>query len=55
MGYPRKGAEDTYRRIRNAEYKRWQAAPCIKITPKTFGIGWKMPIGNKYREESFRD
>lgn len=49
MGYPKKVVEDTYRRIRNAEYKRWQATPCIKITPKAFGIGWKMPIVNKYR------
>jgi len=32
-----------------AEYKRWQSAPCIKITPKAFGIGWKMPIVNKHK------
>jgi NAD+ synthase (glutamine-hydrolysing) len=49
MGYPQEIVEDTYRRVRNAEYKRWQAAPCIKITPKAFGIGWKMPIVNDYR------
>lgn len=49
MGYPEDIVEDTYRRIRRAEYKRWQAPPCIKITPKAFGIGWKMPIVNKYR------
>jgi hypothetical protein len=49
MGYPKEVVEDTYRRIRNAEYKRWQATPCIKITPKAFGIGWKMPIVNKYK------
>jgi len=48
MGYPREVVEDTYRRIRNAEYKRWQATPCIKITRKAFGIGWKMPIVNRY-------
>jgi len=49
MGYPRDVVEDTYRRIRNAEYKRRQAVPCIKITQKAFGIGWKMPIVNKYQ------
>jgi len=49
MGYPKEVVEDTYRRIRNAEYKRWQAAPCIKITRKAFGIGWKMPIVNRYK------
>ena len=45
---PREAVEDTYRRVRNSEYKRRQATPCIKITPKAFGIGWKMPITNKY-------
>jgi NAD+ synthase (glutamine-hydrolysing) len=49
MGYPKEVVEDTYKRIRNSEYKRWQATPCIKITPKAFGIGWKMPIVNMYR------
>jgi len=49
MGYPKEAVEDTYARVRNAEYKRRQAAPCVKITPKAFGIGWKMPIVNKYR------
>jgi len=51
MGYPREVVEDTYKRIRKAEYKRRQAAPSIKITPKAFGIGWKMPIVNKYQEK----
>jgi NAD+ synthase (glutamine-hydrolysing) len=49
MGYPEEVVEDTFRRIRDAEYKRWQAVPCIKITRKAFGIGWKMPIVNKFR------
>ena len=49
MGYPKEAVEDTYRRVRNAEYKRRQATPCIKITPKAFGIGWKMPMTNKYK------
>ncbi len=49
MGYPKGVVEDTYRRVRNAEYKRRQAVPCIKITQKAFGIGWKMPIVNKYK------
>jgi NAD+ synthase (glutamine-hydrolysing) len=49
MGYPQEAVEDTYSRIRNAEYKRRQATPSIKITPKAFGIGWKMPMVNKYK------
>jgi NAD+ synthase (glutamine-hydrolysing) len=49
MGYPKEAVEDTYRRVRASEYKRRQATPCIKITPKAFGIGWKMPMVNKYK------
>jgi NAD+ synthase (glutamine-hydrolysing) len=50
MGFPEEVVEDVYSRFRNAEYKRWQAPPAIKITKKAFGMGWKMPIVNKYRE-----
>jgi NAD+ synthase (glutamine-hydrolysing) len=32
------------------EYKRRQAAPGIKITPKAFGRDRRMPITNLYRE-----
>lgn len=47
-GYPKEVVQDTLRRIRGAEYKRRQAAPVIKITKKAFGLGWKMPIVNKF-------
>ncbi|MFW9909057.1 MAG: NAD+ synthase [Candidatus Thorarchaeota archaeon] len=50
MGYPADIVEDVYRRVRLSEYKRWQAPPCIRITKKSFGIGWKMPIVNHFRE-----
>jgi len=49
LGYPKQAVEDTYRRVRNSEYKRRQATPSIKITPKAFGIGWKMSMVNKYK------
>jgi NAD+ synthase (glutamine-hydrolysing) len=32
------------------EYKRRQAPPGIKITPRAFGKDWRLPITNKYRE-----
>jgi NAD+ synthase (glutamine-hydrolysing) len=47
-GYPSDVVDDVYARIRRSEYKRWQAPPCIKITQKAFGMGWKMPIVNHY-------
>ena len=31
------------------EYKRRQAAPGVKITPRAFGKDRRMPITNKYR------
>jgi NAD+ synthetase len=35
---------DVIRRIDRNEYKRRQAAPCLKISPKAFGVGRRMPI-----------
>ena len=32
------------------EYKRRQAPPGIKITPRAFGKDWRFPITNKYKE-----
>ncbi len=43
--------EPTVRRIlklvRNAEFKRKQAAPGLKVTSRAFGVGWRMPIVRK--------
>jgi NAD+ synthase/NAD+ synthase (glutamine-hydrolysing) len=40
--------EPTVRRVlrlvRNAEFKRKQAAPVLKVTSRAFGTGWRMPI-----------
>ncbi len=33
-----------------SEYKRRQAPPGIKITPRAFGRDWRLPITNKYKE-----
>ena len=53
-GFPQQAVDDTLARLRNAEYKRRQAPPTIKITRKAFGLGWKMPIVNKFRQELIR-
>jgi len=29
---------------RTAEFKRKQAAPCLRVTDRAFGTGWRMPI-----------
>ncbi len=36
--------------VDRSEYKRRQAAPGIKITPRAFGKDWRLPITNKYKE-----
>ncbi len=39
------------RLIDQSEYKRRQAAPGLKVTSKAFGIGRRLPIVQRYREE----
>jgi NAD+ synthase (glutamine-hydrolysing) len=36
------------RRVDMNEYKRRQAAPGLKVTSLAFGIGWRMPIAQRY-------
>ena len=36
------------RRVDMNEYKRRQAAPGLRVTSLAFGIGWRMPIAQKY-------
>lgn len=48
LGYNEALVDNTLTRIKNAEYKRRQAPPTIKITKKAFGLGWKMPIVNRF-------
>ncbi len=40
----------TIRRVNDAEYKRQQAAPTLKVTAKAFGIGRRFPIAQKFFE-----
>lgn len=46
-GYDVKLVRDVIRMIERSEYKRQQAAPGIKITPKAFGFGRRFPIAQK--------
>jgi len=36
--------------VDRSEYKRRQAPPGIKITPRAFGRDWRLPITNRYKE-----
>lgn len=41
--------QDVIRRVHHNEYKRQQAAPNLKVTPKAFGVGRVFPIAHRYR------
>ncbi len=46
-GIDRPTAERLVRMIDNAEYKRRQAAPVLKVTGRAFGMGRRMPIAKR--------
>jgi NAD+ synthase (glutamine-hydrolysing) len=46
-GYNVQLVRDVIRMIERSEYKRQQAAPGLKITPKAFGFGRRFPIAQK--------
>jgi len=46
-GYDLQLVRDVIRMIERSEYKRQQAAPGLKITPKAFGVGRRFPIAQK--------
>jgi len=51
MGFDRDIVTRTARLVDRNEYKRRQAAPGIKITPRDFGRDRRLPITNKFKEE----
>jgi NAD+ synthase (glutamine-hydrolysing) len=48
-GLPAEAVDEVIALVDRAEYKRRQAPPGIKITPKAFGRDRRMPITNRYR------
>ena len=49
MGFERDVVEHVVTLVDRSEYKRRQAPPGIKITPRSFGRDRRMPITNRYR------
>ena len=43
-GFDAGTVQQVLRLVRNAEFKRKQAAPGLKVTDRAFGTGWRMPI-----------
>jgi NAD+ synthase (glutamine-hydrolysing) len=48
-GMPADVVDEVIRMVDRAEYKRRQAAPGIRITPKAFGRDRRLPITNRFR------
>jgi len=49
MGYDEATVQSVVRMIIRSEYKRRQAPPGVKITPRAFGRDWRLPIAHQYR------
>jgi NAD+ synthase (glutamine-hydrolysing) len=50
MGFERATVERVMRLVDTSEYKRRQAPPGVKITPRAFGRDRRLPIVNRYRD-----
>lgn len=50
MGFDRKTVERVMHLVDVSEYKRRQAPPGVKITPRAFGRDRRLPITNRYQE-----
>ncbi len=48
MGFDKNIVKWVIQAINRNEYKRLQSAPALKVTPKSFGVGRRMPIAAKY-------
>ncbi|TVQ17876.1 MAG: NAD+ synthase [Bacteroidetes bacterium] len=48
MGFDKKLIDRILKLVNTCEYKRYQTPPILRVSPKAFGMGRKMPIVAKY-------
>jgi len=48
MGFDKEIVQRALRMVNNSEFKRYQSAPVLRVSPKAFGMGRRMPIVGKY-------
>ena len=48
-GYPAPVVTDVINKVTFAEYKRRQAAPGLKVSPRAFGTGRRIPVAQRFR------
>jgi NAD+ synthase (glutamine-hydrolysing) len=51
-GFDRRMVEEVIRKVDLNEYKRRQAPPGVKITPRAFGRDRRLPLTNQYRRQA---
>jgi len=52
LGYRPEVVQDVINRIDRNEYKRKQAEPGLKVSSRAFGMGWRMPIAQRFQEKA---
>jgi len=52
-GHAEADVDRVLRMIRLSEYKRRQAAPGVRISPRAFGRDWRYPLTNRFVEQSY--
>ena len=48
MGFDKETVARVMRLVNTNEWKRYQSAPILRVSPKAFGMGRRMPIAGKY-------
>ena len=48
MGFDEETIRRTLKMVNTNEWKRWQFPPILRVSPKAFGVGRRMPIEGKY-------
>ena len=53
-GFAAAVVNDVVNKVNFSEYKRRQAAPGLKVSPRAFGMGRRIPIAQKFRAQAAR-
>lgn len=48
-GFPENVVSDVINKVNFSEYKRRQAAPGLKVSPRAFGVGRRIPVAQRFR------
>jgi NAD+ synthase (glutamine-hydrolysing) len=48
MGFEKELVKRILKMVNTNEYKRYQTPPILRVSPKAFGMGRRLPIVGKY-------